>query len=274
MPSVRWSIVLPCFNEEAGLRQTLTALTAWFEDRPEIVVADDGSTDGTVRVAETFAAANPHVRVCRLPHRGKGAAIRSGMAQATGEYILLVDADLPFDRPSIEAARDALAAADVVLANRRHHDSRYTVPVRLFGFLYRRHLVGWTFNLLVRTLLRVGHRDTQCGLKGFRREAFAQMLPSLTTDGFAFDVEMILTARALGLRIAEVPVHVAYESAGSTVRIATTGTAMAGELARLVMRRAAGLYSAPRVRAAGARTSRPSEAPAQTAQSRHTAPEE
>ena len=128
------------------------------------------------------------------------------------------------------------------------------MPVNLFGFLYRRHLVWLAFNAFVRALLQLGLRDTQCGLKGFRREALGRMAGSLSADGFTIDVEMLLVARALGLRLAEVPVHVTYHSAKSLVKLVRSGASMASEVIRIAMRRALGAYSPERVRASAARS--------------------
>jgi glycosyltransferase involved in cell wall biosynthesis len=163
------TLVVPCFNEAARIAETVRALTSWFPDHAEILVIDDGSSDETFEIVRELGSRNASVRAHRLPsNRGKGAAVRAAIPIVTGEKAVLMDADLAFDRASIELAVTALDEVDVVLGNRRHGQSRYSVPVRLFGFLYRRHLVGLAFNLFVRWLVGFGFRDTQCGLKGFR----------------------------------------------------------------------------------------------------------
>lgn len=248
------SIIVPCFNEAARIESALESLTSWFGDSTEIIVIDDGSGDGSADRAEELARLRPQIRVKRMPaNRGKGAAVREAAAIARGRSIVIVDADLSYERSSITRAIEGLARADFVAGNRRHDDSKYEVPVRLFGFVYRRHLIGLTFNLIVRVVLRVEVRDTQCGLKAFRQDALRRMLPSLSTDGFAQDVEMLLVARGLGLRYATVPVTVKYESAASSVRLVRSGLAMGGSILRLTMRQAAGRYAPARVAAAAAR---------------------
>ena len=251
------TIVLPCYNEGPRIAVTLGTISSWFTPPPEILVADDGSTDDTRAHVQAYAEIHPHVHLLPLRHAGKGSAIRAAIPLVVNDLVMVVDADLPFDRASVAGAVEALADADLAAGNRRHHDSRYTVPVRLFGFLYRRHLVGFTFNLLVRGLLQLPHADTQCGLKGFRREALQRLAPLLTTNGFAVDVEILLAARALGLKTVEVPVHVHYESAASTVRIVRTAMAMAGELGRIVVHRLGGRYSPRRLRGGAARSRQP-----------------
>ena len=249
-----FTIVLPCFNEGSRIAESLATLDRWFGSAADILVVDDGSGDETAERAEEFASTHSNVRVHRLPHAGKGRAIRTGFTLARGDLVLLTDADLAYDRDSIDRVLSALASVDMAVGNRRHDRSRYSVPVNLFGFLYRRHLVGLAFNAFVRALLQLGVRDTQCGLKGFRREALERMAGSLSADGFTIDVEMLLVARALGLRLAEVPVHVTYYSAKSSVKLVRSGVSMASEVIRIAVRRALGSYSPARVRASAARS--------------------
>jgi glycosyltransferase involved in cell wall biosynthesis len=248
-----FTIVLPCFNEGSRIAESLATLERWFGSTPEILVLDDGSADQTAPQAEQFSATHSNVRVHRLPHGGKGKAIRTGFALARGDLVLVTDADLAYDRGSIDRVLSALASVDMVVGNRRHDHSRYSVPVNLFGFLYRRHLVGLAFNGFVRALLQLGLRDTQCGLKGFRREALERLAGSLSADGFTIDIEMLLVARALGLRLAEVPVQVTYYSAKSSVTLVRSSASMASEVIRIAMRRALGAYSPARVQASAAR---------------------
>lgn len=255
------TIVLPCFNEGSHIVRSLHTLDRWFGSAAEVLIIDDGSSDDTAEQARAFAASHDNVRVHRLPvNSGKGRAIRSAIPLARGESVLLMDSDLAYDRDSAQRVLEALAAADMAVGSRRHALSRYSVPVNLFGFLYRRHLVGLTFNACVRALLQIHLRDTQCGLKGFRREALERIGGSLTTEGFALDVEMFLVARALGLQLAEVPVHVTYRSAKSSVKLLRTGVAATGEVLRLAARRALGRYSPARVAAASAARSQPKPA--------------
>ena len=212
---------------------------------------DDGSADDTFEQAGRYATRHAHVRVHRLPrHRGKGAAIRAAIPLVRSDMVVLMDADLAFDRESVQRAIDGLASADMVVGNRRHDGSYYSVPVRLFGFLYRRHLVGLAFNTFVRAVLHVSLRDTQCGLKAFRRAALDTIAPALSVEGFALDVEMLLVARALEVRLSEVPVHVRYESAKSSVKLLLSAWVMASDLMRIAARRARGRYAPARVLAA------------------------
>ena len=236
-----FTIVLPCHNEAARITGSLKTLEDWFGSRAAVLVVDDGSADETSHRAQS--SGHPHVSVHRLAtNRGKGAAVRAAIPLIRTPHVIVMDADLAYDRDSVERTLEGLAQADVVIGNRRHGGSRYFVPVRLFGFLYRRHVVGMTFNALVRLLLPIHVRDTQCGLKGFRRGALDAMAPHLTIDGFAFDVELLLVAQSLRLRLIDVPVQVTYESAKSSVKLLRTAIAMASSLLLILSRRAVGRY--------------------------------
>lgn len=244
------SVVLPCFNEGSRIASSLATLDSWFDASAEILVVDDGSVDDTFEQAERYAAGHRHVRVHRMPrHRGKGGAIRAAIPLVRADLVVFMDADLAFDRESVQRALDGLATAEMVVGNRRHAASYYSVPVRLFGFLYRRHLVGLIFNAFVRAVVPVDFRDTQCGLKAFRRTCLDRIAPALCTDGFALDVEMLLVATALDVRLSEVPVHVRYESARSSVKLLLGAWAAAADIMKIVLRRARGQYAPARLRA-------------------------
>jgi dolichyl-phosphate beta-glucosyltransferase len=201
--AVPWlSVVIPAFDEERRLPPTLGALLAHLRSagRPfEVLVADDGSRD---RTAEVAGAAGPEVSVLRLPHRGKGAAVRAGVLAAGGALALVVDADC--STPVAELDRLVAALADgraVVIGTRSGPGSRVQVPQGR-----GRRVVGRLFNVLVRAVVLPGLRDTQCGAKLFRRDAARAVFGRCRTDGFAFDVEALALARRLGYGVAEVPV--------------------------------------------------------------------
>ena len=239
-----FTVLLPCFNEEDGIARSLEQLHGWFGASAEVIVLDDGSTDDSVAAARRFAASHPRIRVHRLAHGGKGRACREGIALAQCESVVILDADLAYGQESIARALAALSDADVAIGNRRHHGSRYSVPVRLFGFLYRRHLAGLAFNAFVRTVLPIRHRDTQCGLKAFRLGALRRIGRVLTIDGFAIDVEILAAARALKLTVAEVPVSVTYQTAKSSVKLIRSGSSITLEVLAIAQRYARGAYRA------------------------------
>lgn len=204
---VQWSVVIPAFNEAGRLPRYLDDVKGYFEGRGvgfEVVVVDDGSTDATVRVVEAAAGLHPSIRLLRNGrNEGKGAAVRHGMLAAQGRYRLFADADGA--TPIAELKRlepPLLAGAEVVIGSRVLPDPAVSVAAR-------RHRVaaGRLFNWLVAWAGLPGIADSQCGFKAFTALAAETLFPRLQTDGFGFDVELLLLARAAGYRIVEVPVN-------------------------------------------------------------------
>ncbi|HYL08830.1 MAG TPA: dolichyl-phosphate beta-glucosyltransferase [Candidatus Udaeobacter sp.] len=200
------SVVVPCYNEEQRLPRTIDQIERYLGGRQlqyELVLVDDGSGDGTRRVMDAAAALNRSVRVEALPHnRGKGRALATGVGAATGERILLTDADLstPIEElPKLEAALDS--GAGVAIASRALRGSRVEVSQPIY-----RVAMGKAFNLLVQAVLLPGIWDTQCGFKLFRADVAHRVFAGLITDGFGYDPEVLYRARRQGVKIAEVPV--------------------------------------------------------------------
>ena len=210
-PDVDLTLVIPAYNEaerlDEGLRRLAEVLPGALPGRRvEVIVVDDGSTDGTGQRALALAHRFDRARVVTLgANAGKGAAIRSGVAEATGGQVAFVDADMSIDPSQLGAMISALDLAEIAIGTRAaqgavdyHNVARTTM--------------GRAFNRLVNAVTGVGLADTQCGFKAFTTPV-ARLLFHLTViDRFAFDVEVLYRARRLGLRIAEVPVgwrHVA-----------------------------------------------------------------
>ena len=199
--SVDLSVVVPAYNEEARLPPTLARVQEFLATSGlthEIVVVDDGSRDGTVRVAE---AAGVTV-LGGEPNRGKGYAVRRGMLAARGTRRLMTDADLSTpmeDLTSLMAKLDE--GFDVAIASRALAGSK----VEVHQPWYRENM-GRVFNFVVRTLLLPDLHDTQCGFKLFTADATEKAFGPARLDGFSFDVEVLYLARRAGLKIAEVPV--------------------------------------------------------------------
>jgi dolichyl-phosphate beta-glucosyltransferase len=200
------SLVIPAYDEEKRLPVALARIADWLGSRTpplsaEVLVVDDGSSDRTAAVAEkTAAGLGLTFRVIRLPqNRGKGAAVRAGVLEASGEYVLVTDADL--STPIEEVDKLLAADAPVAIGSRGLDSTLVKERQSLF-----RVASGKLFNLLVRLLVVSGIRDTQCGFKLFHRDVAREVFSRTTVDRFAFDVEALLLARRLGYRIAEVPV--------------------------------------------------------------------
>lgn len=191
-----FSIVIPAYNEEKRLPKALAEVHRFFPEA-EVIVVDDGSSDGTVSVAERAGA-----KVVRLlENRGKGAAVRAGVLAAGGDAVVVMDADLSVPLEFVAEMLSMLDSADVVVGSRCHPEA---VIVRRQPLARR--VAGRVFSAAVRILTGLPYRDTQCGFKGFKRDAAKAIFVNLRSPGFAFDVEVLLLARALGLRVAELGV--------------------------------------------------------------------
>jgi dolichyl-phosphate beta-glucosyltransferase len=236
-PSV--SIVVPAFNEESRLGETLVDLCTFLARQPwdwEVRVVDDGSTDGTCRVVEEHARLNGNVVLQREPHRGKGGAVKAGLLAARAPFRFICDADLSM--PVTELPRflpPTLENFDVAIG------SREGFGARRIGEPLVRHLAGRLFNFAVQRLSVSGIEDTQCGFKMFTAAAVDAIFPLVQVDGWAFDIEVLCIARARGLRVVEVPVEWHYRRA-SQVSLLRDGAAMFRELIRIGARARRGAY--------------------------------
>jgi glycosyltransferase involved in cell wall biosynthesis len=200
------SVIVPTLNEERSIEEFLARVSAFVESRVpawEILVVDDGSTDTTVALVETWMARDPRIRLLKQPHRGKGAAIREGMLAAHGTWRLMADADLSVSPEDWRVFLDAAAGpdpAELIVGSREAPGAkRVDEPVL-------RHIIGRVFNRVVQVVAVPGVDDTQCGFKLIKAEAARALFPRLTLDGFAFDVELLFLARQAGFRIREVGV--------------------------------------------------------------------
>ena len=235
------SVVLPAYNEvhriERGVQEVLDYLARESIDG-EVIVVDDGSTDGTM---EALAAiANAHANVHTLSHesnRGKGAAVRTGVAAAGGDRILFTDVDqsTPMaEWPRLAAALDA--GHDVVLGSREVVGAVRVVPQPW----YRRSM-GYVFMLLRGCVVLPGFIDTQCGFKAFTAEAARLIFARARLDGFCFDVEILAIADHHHLEVAEVPVHWT-DDPRSSVSPLSDSLRMLADLFRIRRNRNRGLY--------------------------------
>ena len=198
------SVVFPAYNESLRLPRALCRVREWLAGsglRHEIVVVDDGSTDGT-SAAVTATGESDLVLLRHETNRGKGYAVRRGMLAASGTLRLMTDADLSTPIEDLRHLRAAIdRGADVAIGSRAVAGSRVEVRQPLL-----REASGRVFNALVQVLLLPGLHDTQCGFKLFTGRAAEAAFSACRLDGFSFDVEALYVARRRGLRIAEVPV--------------------------------------------------------------------
>jgi len=227
------SLIIPMKDEATRLGDSLRTLRAARFDPAdtELVLVDDGSTDGTAELAESLLAElGLGGRVVRLPHNvGKGGAIAAGVADARGEVLAFVDADLSTPPSAIEAAFELVEAgkADVVVSTRVHPEANITAAPSL-----GRRYGGRAFNLLIRGLGLTTLSDTQCGLKAFTAEAGRAVFADLRCPRFAFDVEVLARAEHAGLTVLELPVEWAHGEE-SHVHALRDGSRMVADVLRL-----------------------------------------
>ncbi|MBP7777962.1 MAG: glycosyltransferase family 2 protein [Acidobacteria bacterium] len=243
-PAPDVSVVIPAFNEAERIATTLAHVRRVLAAGPwsaEVVVVVDGATDGTAEIVGGLAAAAGPVPVrllTRPENRGKGCSVRRGMLEARGRVRLFSDADLS---TPIEMAAPFVAAvaagSDIVIASRRLEGSRLD---RRQPWL--REQLGRAFSAVVSRVLLPGTSDSQCGFKAFTAASTVAVFERQRIDGFCFDVEVLVIARQLRLRILEHPVSWA-DDPRSRVRPLRDGLRMLGDVARIHLRRRRGEYA-------------------------------
>lgn len=219
--STALSLIIPLYNEAARLQRGLEGvqeLTSFLEEPPELILVDDGSWDATVAVAKRLA---PEARLLLEPHRGKGGALKAGVAASRGQRILLTDVDWSVSPQQI--AEMLKRSAPVVIASREGPGARRV------GEPTWRHLLGRAFNQMVQPGLLSGHADTQCGCKLLDGALARSLFPKLTIEGWAYDVELLYLLHREGVPVEVVPVSWRFE-ADSRLRPLKDGWEMAKEV--------------------------------------------
>jgi glycosyltransferase involved in cell wall biosynthesis len=234
------SIIIPAYNEEARLPRTLTRIQDYLAAQDfsaEIIVVDDGSTDGTAAVTEEWCARQPSLQLLRNErNRGKGFSVRRGILGARGRMALFTDADLSAPIDEAKKLLDALADADVAIGSRAIN--RGLIEVHQSGMRER---AGMIFNLIVRMMTGLPFADTQCGFKAFRRERCKEVFEQQRVEGFGFDPEVLFLAQRRGLRIVEIPVRWAHDPA-TKVHVVRDSLRMLADLFVIRWNQVAGRY--------------------------------
>ncbi len=216
--AARMTVVLPVYNEAKVVSKTVEAVLRSAAADPDVmfVFVDDGSTDGTPDRIETALGVSglPNVRLQRNPrNRGKASVVRDAVLQSNSPLVCFTDGDLAYSLDHVPQIEAALRTADVVIGSRSlvHRDER---NVKL-----ARRVLGWGFNKLARLALWLPYRDTQAGLKGFRRDAAITVFSRQRLKDFSFDVELVFLARRRGLKISQIPARVSEDHAAKATKV-------------------------------------------------------
>ncbi len=232
MQNLSYSIIIPAYNESQRIAASLDKIIAYTSEQKwmtEILVVNDGSRDNTKDIVLEYAKTHPQVRLIENPgNRGKGYTVRHGMSQATGEILLFTDADLS---SPIQESKKLFAAiqggADVAIGSRWLQAELQTERQPL-----HRQLFGRIFNLLLRIILGLKFKDTQCGFKAFTRKAALTLFPRQRIERWGFDPELLFLSQKYGLNIAEVPVEWAHDDR-SKINPVVDGFKMFTEMLRI-----------------------------------------
>lgn len=198
------SLIIPAYNEEGRLPSTLKQVDDFIKAQTyssEVLVIENGSQDKTFAITQDFVKHYQNFSVQRTAERGKGLAVRQGMLSATGEYRMMIDADLSMPVDQINRfLPPAQKGTEIVIASREAHGAvRFNEP----GY---RHIGGRVINTMIRVMAFPGLQDTQCGFKCFRAKAAEDLFTRQTIMGWAFDVEILYIARMRGYSIVELPI--------------------------------------------------------------------
>jgi len=208
-PGIKLSVIVPAYREARHIQDNLGKLLRELDGLGrtyEVIVVSDGNTDETAREAERVVS--PYIKVIEYNRNmGKGYALRCGVAHSSGELVTFIDADMELDPRYIKGFIALMESfdCDAVVGSKRHPMSNVQYPAA-------RRFQSLMYQLLVRTLFRVKVRDTQTGLKLFRRQVLEEVVPLLAIKRFAFDLELLVVARQLGYKkVMEAPVDLNYK---------------------------------------------------------------
>jgi dolichyl-phosphate beta-glucosyltransferase len=241
---LRYSIVIPAYNESQRIVPTLEKILTYIAQQrweAELLVVNDGSKDDTAAIVGNYSKQNSRVKLIENPgNRGKGYSVRNGMLHATGEILLFSDADL--SSPIEEAPKlfeEIAAGADVAIGSRWLRADLQTERQPL-----HRQLFGRVFNLILRIVLGLKFKDTQCGFKAFTQAAAQAVFSRQRIERWGFDPELIFLSHKLGYKVVEVPVAWAHDEK-STIHPLRDGMRMFVEVLKIRWNDLAGKYASP-----------------------------
>ena len=236
------SIIIPAYNEETLIINTLESLRAYMATRSEnyeFIVVDDGSNDRTAATIQDWQKKmNADLQLLiNQKNMGKGFSIRRAVQASRGQYVIFIDADLPYELYAIDNFLSALKSGyDLAVG------SRVLPGAEVRGVPFYRYMAGQVFSWMVQLVLFTGLPDTQCGFKSFRSNAAKEIFRRTSIDGFGFDVEMLFVARKLKFTIQPVAVHMIEHRQRSRVRLFSDSLRMFSNLFTVRVKNCQGKY--------------------------------
>lgn len=207
------SIIVPAYNEGEHISNNIKEFIEACENFDydyELIIVDDGSTDNTYEEASKFNSGKVNV-ITYTKNQGKGHALQQGVKQVTGDMVTFIDADLELPPKQIAKFLEYMGnGRDIVIGSKRHPDSKVDYPLK-------RRFLSACYQLFVRVLFGMNIKDSQAGLKLFRRGILAEVLPKVLVKQYAFDLEVLAIANKMGYKITEAPIILNYSFNGSGV---------------------------------------------------------
>lgn len=208
---MKLSIIIPCYNEAKDINEKTNIVLNKLKTLPiesELILVNDGSKDNT---KDVFSLINGVVKSGYDINKGKGGAIKQGILDSTGDYILFMDADLSTDLSAIDTIIPLLGKEQFIIGSRHHKESKIPIKQPL-----KRRFIGWCCRKLVNMKFKFHYTDTQCGFKCIKKDIATKMANSQTINGFAFDVEYLYIAKLNNIPVYEIPV-IWRDDRGTTV---------------------------------------------------------
>ncbi len=228
------SVVIPVYNEEKRIKNTADILDGYLKsnfDDYEIVFSNDGSSDKTFQIAKELSAENDAIKAVGYDeNKGKGGAVKHGILNSEGDFILFTDCDLAYGTDVIKSAYDLFVktGADIVIGSRNLSSDSYK------GYTWLRKVTSKVYFKIIALVSGFKHSDSQCGFKCFSKKSAYDIFPECEITSFAFDLEALIKAQNKGYKIAELPVKIInHDNSDSKVHVVRDSIKMLGDIRKI-----------------------------------------
>lgn len=245
------SVIIPVYNKETIIKYALPERYRYLQTQKynfEIIAIDDASTDNTLNILNELTNECPNIHLIHNPkNMRKGYSVKKGILASRGKYILVTDADYAYPISQLPRFIKTLDEGyDLAIGCRVLKESTYTMHPSFFPYVYSRHLISRTFNLIVRMFL-VNILDTQCGFKCFKSEVAKDIFKKQLLNDFSYEVEILYIAKKYNYKIKELPVEFIYKKEPTSIRLIQDATKMLIDLFRIKKYDWNGKYGATRI---------------------------